>query len=154
MSRFLCIALCSTVTACHGGKAAAPVGNTTVTSESNGPSAPASSELVAMVRGSTLPPGPECSGMAQEHTLGAIWAAYSQLERNEAKDVNLPFVEEGSCRPEPSGRSVWTCEVYASPDWTKADEEPVEGGDNFLVTFELDASNQIIPSTLYCVAAG
>src|SRR6185503_6119785 len=100
-------------------KPPAPVGNTTTTSGSTGPTAPPSSELVAMVRGSMLPPGPECGGMAQENTLGAIWAAYVVLERNEAKDVNLPFVEEGSCRPEPSGRSVWTCEVYASPDWTK-----------------------------------
>src|SRR5262245_55018881 len=108
MSRLLCIALVSTVAACHGGKAPATVGNTTP-SGSAASSGPTSAELVAMVRSSTLPTGGECNGMAQEKTVGAAYAAYAEAQRSHAMELKLPFIEQGSCRPEPSGRSAWSC---------------------------------------------
>src|SRR5690348_14277370 len=137
MSRLLCIAVFSTAAACHGGKAAgpAPVGNTTPVG-SPGSSMPTSAELVAMVRGSTLPPGSECGGPGQEKTLGAVYAAQAQLQHNDANDMHVPFVEEGSCKPAPGVQDMLSCSVSASPEWTQVAQEPggEEGGGNFEVT--------------------
>lgn len=155
MSRWLYIAVLSTVAACHTSKPPAPVGNTTPVG-SPGSSSPTSAELIAMVRSSTLPPTSECTGNSDETTLGAIYAAHAQIERNEAKDMNVPFVEDGSCKPAPGVDNMLSCSVVASPDWTQVKDEPggEEGGGNFAVTFQLDANGVIVASTLYCVAAG
>ncbi|NUP08070.1 MAG: hypothetical protein HOW73_18645 [Polyangiaceae bacterium] len=130
-----------------------------------GNAAPSSDALVEMVRTSKVP-GTECAGPTSESTLGGAYAAQVTSLKEMADRLKIGLIEEGSCKPASEEdvsrlaksvpQAVWYCNVGATPDYSKLQQQPGEEeiGTNFSVGFALDSAGAIIPASLTCVAAG
>jgi hypothetical protein len=126
---------------------------------------PSSDVLVEMVRTSKLPES-GCSGPTVKPSLGVAYGDQATLMKDMAKNLEVPFVELGECKPSTEedlsrlaqtvSEAVWYCTVTASPDWAKVKRGPdeEEGGTSFAVGFGLDADGAIVPDSVKCVAPG